>query len=334
MTGPGQGQADRGEADRHALVVVGAVNVDLVVAAPRLPGPGETVVGGGVQRYGGGKGANAAVAAARAGGVVHLVGAVGADEDGAGALRELQDHGVDVSGVAVRPDESTGVALIVVSPDGENQIAVGAGANAALTDAHVRRAMAGVLPGAGCVLVSTEIPGAAVRAAVEAAEAAGVPCVLNPAPVIPEVLALLACGPVLTPNSSESADLARLLVDVGPRPGCADSADPVEAAAGAAARISQVTQAPVVVTLGAAGALVHEPGVPLLHVPPHPTTVRDTTGAGDTFNGVLALEVAAGRPLRAAVSIASVAAALSVQRSGARGGMPSREAVAAAQADP
>lgn len=324
---PAAGAAPRA----REVVVVGAVNVDLVVAAPRLPCAGETVVGAGVQRHGGGKGANAAVAAARAGGVVHLVGAVGADEDGAAALRELQAEGVDVSGVAVLPGESTGVALIVRAPDGENQIAVGAGANAAVTEQHVRQALVGLLPGAGCLLVSTEIPGDAVRAAVEAGKAAGVPCVLNPAPVIDEVLALLGHGPVLTPNSSESAELAARLGS-GARQDAA-AGDAVQEASAASARIAAVTHAPVVVTLGAAGVLVREPEGAVHHVPARPTTARDTTGAGDTFNGVLALGLAAGHGLAEAVAVASVAAGLSVQHLGARGGMPSSPALEAATHD-
>ena len=333
MTGAAEVPPRAGAARRAGdLVVVGAVNVDLVVAAPRLPGPGETVVGGGLQRYGGGKGANAAVAAARAGAVVRLLGAVGADEDGAGALRELQADGVDVAGVAVLPDQSTGVALIVVSPDGENQIAVGAGANASVSEGHVHAALRPLLPQAGCVLVSTEISRDAVRAAVESAAGAGVPCVLNPAPVSQDLLVLLARGPLLTPNATECADLARLLGDaagdVAQEQDSGSSAVP--AASAAARRLCQVTGAPVVVTLGGEGALVVEPGRELVHVPPRRTTVRDTTGAGDTFNGVLALALAAGDSLTQAVEVASAAAALSVQHLGARAGMPTSEAIAEA----
>ena len=152
--------------ESQVVIVVGAVNVDLVVAAPRLPGPGETVVGGGLQTFGGGKGANAAVAAARAGASVRLIGAVGDDDTGVAALAELRNEGVDVSDVAVLAGESTGVALIVVDDRGENQIAVGSGANAAITVDHIERCLAAALPSAGSVLVSTEIPPAAVAAAV------------------------------------------------------------------------------------------------------------------------------------------------------------------------
>jgi ribokinase len=325
-------------APRTGVAVVGAINVDLVVAAPRLPGPGETVVGARLERHGGGKGANAAVAAARAGGAVRLVGAVGADDNGAAALDDLRAPGVDVTGVAVLEREPTGVALIVVDADGENQIAVGAGANAAVTAEHVRGALRAALPATGCVLVSTEIAGEAVLAAVEEAAAAGVRCVLNPAPAIPDVLDALRHGPLLTPNATEVQDLAALLEDGAPE-AAGDTAEggAQEATAGApehlfaaARRLITATGAPVVVTLGGDGALVLEPGAPPAHVPPRPATVRDTTGAGDTFNGVLAVRLAAGDPLAAAVDAASAAAALSVGRVGARAGMPDAAAIAAA----
>jgi ribokinase len=302
------------------VVVVGAVNVDLVVAADRLPAPGETVVGPEVVRHGGGKGANAAVAAARAGAAVTLVGAVGDDDTGRAALDELRGEGVDVDGVAVLDGVATGVALIVVDAAGENQIAVGAGANGRVDPDRVRAALAEALPGAGCVLVSTEIPVEAVAAAVETAVAAEVPCVLNPAPVLPGLADLLGPragrrGPLLTPNAGELA----ALTGAGP---------PAERAAELAAR----TGAPVVVTLGGDGALVVRPDGEVDHLPPFPATVCDTTGAGDTFNGVLAAHLAADVDLAAATRAANAAAALSVAHAGARAGMPTAGAVEAALA--
>ena len=299
------------------VVVVGAVNVDLVVAAERLPGPGETVVGPRVEHFGGGKGANAAVAAARAGADVLLIGAVGADDTGRAALDELSGEGVRVDGVAVLDGVPTGVALIVVDAAGENQIAVGAGANAGVERDQVRAALVDALPHTDCVLVSTEIPLAAVVVAVETATAVGVPCVLNPAPVLPGRAGLLVPrpglhGPLLTPNVGELAALT------GPGPTGVR-------AVGLAAR----TEAPVVVTLGGEGALVVEPGGMVEHLPPRPTTVCDTTGAGDTFNGVFAAQLAAGAGLLDAARAANVAAALSVAQVGARGGMASAELIAA-----
>jgi ribokinase len=298
--------------------VVGAVNVDMVVTAERLPGPGETVVGPELVRHGGGKGANAAVAVARVGVPVTLVGAVGADDLGRATLDELRAEGVDVDAVAVLDGVATGVALIVVDAGGENQIAVGAGANGRVDRDGVRAALAEALPHAGCVLVSTEIPVEAVTAAVELATDADVPCVLNPAPVLPGLAGLLVPrpgrrGPLLTPNAGELAALA----GDGPTG---------TRAVGLAAR----TGAPVVVTLGGEGALLVGAGGEVEHLPPHPATVRDTTGAGDTFNGVLAANLAAGADLTEAARAANAAAALSVAHAGARAGMPTAEAVRAA----
>lgn len=295
------------------VVVVGAINVDIVVVTTRLPGPGETVVGPDVARFGGGKGANAAVAAARAGATVSLVGAVGADDTGTAALDELRADGVDVSAVAVLDGVATGVALIVVDEAGENQIAVGVGANAAVP--------VGALPalaGVGCVLVSTEIAPDAVAAAVRAAADAGVPCVLNPAPVLPVVADLLDAGPIVTPNRSECLALA------------AQFGEGEQSVRAAAARIQARTGAPVVVTLGGEGALVVTSGGNVEQIAARPATVRDTTGAGDTFNGVLVARLAAGDALGTAVRTAVVAASLSVAHAGARGGMPSLAGIRAA----
>ena len=300
------------------VVVVGAINVDLVVVAQRLPGPGETVVGGGLQTFGGGKGANAAVAAARAGATVHLIGAVGGDDTGAAALAELREAGVDVGDVAILAGESTGVALIVVDARGENQIAVGAGANAAVPVDHIRQSLRSLLPTAGCVLVSTEIPADAVAAAVEESFHARVRCILNPAPVLPVIAELLHRGPILTPNGSELSDLATLVGDA------------IGSAAADAQRLAAMTHHPVVVTQGGNGVLVVTADGLVQLVPAPSVEVRDTTGAGDTFNGVLAARLAMGEDLATAVPVAVVAASLSVTQVGARGGMPTAAQIAAA----
>ncbi|MCX6386724.1 MAG: ribokinase [Solirubrobacterales bacterium] len=327
------------------VVVVGAINVDLVVATDRLPGPGETVVGAGLERHGGGKGANAAVAAARAGAIVHLVGAVGGDDTGSGALNDLAEAGVNVDAVTVLPSESTGVALIVVDSDGENQIAVGAGANAALTGENVRQQMEGLLSRTDCVLVSTEISGEAVIAAVRATAEAGVTCILNSAPPIAAVLGLLQYGPLLTPNATELATLTAMLdADLTVEGRVGDRAtDGYEDGAGeestqsisqpirdAARRLVDLTGSPIVVTLGANGAAVLRPDGEIQHFSPEAVEVRDTTGAGDTFSGVLAARLAFGDELGDAVRVATVAASLSVTQMGARGAMPQADQIEAA----
>jgi len=289
------------------VIVVGSVNADLVVRAPRLPGPGETVTGGTFARHGGGKGANQAVAAARLGARTALVAAVGGDDFGAEALRGLAAEGVDVDGVARLADVATGVALIVVDERAENQIAVASGANAALDGAFVAAALER-LEG-GVVLLSLEVGDAALLAGARGARLA----VLNPAPAREVPAALLDAGPLLTPNAGEARDLTG---EEDPR--------------AAALALRERTGAPVVVTLGADGALLaHGPGDPV-RVPAPRADAVDTTGAGDCLNGALAAELARGTALEAAVAFAVRAAALSTLRQGAREGMPTREAVNAA----
>jgi ribokinase len=293
-----------------SVIVVGSINVDLVVAVERLPAPGETVSGGTFARHGGGKGANQAVAAARVGAQVKIVGAVGDDELGEQALAELAAEGVDVDAVARLEGVATGVAAIVVDAAGENQIAVASGANAEVDPEHVTAALHERLAGApGAVLLTHELPDAALAAGAEAAAAAGWTVVLNPAPAREIAAAVLAAGPLLTPNASEAESLT------GER-------DPAAAARALYAR----TGAAVLVTLGAQGALLFDGGEPE-RLPAQAVKAVDTTGAGDTVNGALAAELAAGRELAAAARFALAAAALSTRAPGARGGMPRRDEV-------
>jgi ribokinase len=303
------------------VVVVGSINVDLVVAVDVLPRAGETVGGGRFARFGGGKGANQAVAAARLGARVAIAGAVGEDAFGDDALRELEAEGIDVSRVA-RVPEPTGVALIAVDARGENQIAVASGANATLDAAIVRDALDALLappaasgadsPSPGVVLLGHEVPEAAVVAGAEAAAAAGWRVVLNPAPARALDDRVLAAGALLTPNASEAEHLT-------------GESDPKAAARA----LHERTGAPVLITLGAAGALLLDGG-DARRLPAPRVDAVDTTGAGDAVNGALAAELAAGRPLEDAARFALAAAALSTRAQGARGGMPTREQVAAA----
>jgi ribokinase len=302
----------------RGLAVVGAINVDLVVSSERLPRAGETVVGEGPRSFGGGKGANAAVAAARAGGEVLLVGAVGTDQTGVETLDRLAEEGVDVAGVARLEDAPTGVALIVVDAVGENQIAVGAGANGALGAEAVRAALEPRVAELGAVLVSTEIPDEAVLAAVDVAAAAGVRCVLNPAPPTPAVDASVGRGVLLTPNEGELADLLGRL------------GESVEGDVAARARaLSRLSGAPVIVTRGGEGVLIAD-DEEVVELAAPAATVVDTTGAGDTFNGVLVARLAAGDDLRRAAELAVAAASISVGTEGAREGMPQAAEILAA----
>jgi ribokinase len=311
------------ECTHRRLVVVGSVNVDLVVRAQRLPGPGETVLGDDVERHGGGKGANAAVAAARAGADVTFVGAVGKDEYGSWALAELEAEGIDTSFVAEIEGVSTGVALIVVDQQAENQIVVAAGANWRLTAQHVHEALLELLGDANCVLVGTEIAGEAVVAAVEDAAKAGVACIINTAPVIPELAQAATFGALLTPNRTEALELLELLgLDAEP-----ETTDTQTRWMGIAQALSGATGAETVITLGAQGAVVAHDAKDSSWVESRPVEALDTTGAGDTFNGVLAASLCRGDRLVDAAKTAGIAASISVTAAGARAGMPRMDAI-------
>lgn len=290
------------------VVVVGSINVDLVVTADRLPRPGETVVGGQFARHFGGKGANQAVAAARAGASVTMVGAVGRDADGDASLAALAAEGIDVSRVR-RVDAPTGVAIIAVDRSGENQIVVASGANAEVSTEDGE--LHGLPDGPGVLLAGLEIPMSAVTSAVMAAPRIGLRSVVNPAPGQRLPASLLATGPILTPNRDE------LLATSA-------AADLEAALASLAAAGTQV----VAVTLGSEGALLAD-GDRRVHFPRRPVDVVDATGAGDTFSGVLAAWIADGRSLDESVRAANVAAALSVTQPGARGGMPTHQQIEA-----
>jgi ribokinase len=286
------------------VLVVGSVNVDLVVTAQALPGPGETVAGGTFKRHGGGKSANQAVAAARLGAAVRMVAAVGDDDLGEEAVGLLRAEGIDVSGIVRLAGIPTGVAVIVVDAAGENQIAVASGANAELAAGSVEHGLRDAV--SGVVLLCLEVPDAPVLAAARAARAAGLALVLNPAPARPLPAELLELSPLLTPNRDEARALA--------------GEDDAEAAARALARR---TRAPVVVTLGAAGALVLD-GDMLERIPAPRVEAIDTTGAGDAFNGALACELAGGAALLDAVRAAVAIAAESTRAPGARAVIPPR----------
>ena len=329
------------------VVVVGSVNVDLVVVASRLPGPGETVTGGDVARHHGGKGGNQAVAAARLGANVAFVGAVGDDDFGVAARAALAAEGIDVTHLLVAP-RPTGVALIVVDERAENLIAVAPGANASPTPASVTAALLALAIGPGdVVLVSCEIPPEAIRAALAAARAATAASVLNPAPADGLVPATIALADVLTPNEGELALLAGTVTGgpgAGADAGAATAGEQPAATAGA--QPAATAGAPdvevlarrllahdagraVVVTLGAAGALAVPADGQALAIPAFHVVPVDTTGAGDAFNGALAAGLAAGLPLNAAARQAVAAAGLSTTRAGARGGMPTAAELAA-----
>jgi ribokinase len=290
------------------VLVVGSVNVDMVVHASALPSPGSTVTGGVYERHAGGKGANQAVAAARLGARVALIAAVGDDDVGREAVEELTQEGVDVSRVVQIDDVATGVALIVVDRNGENQIAVASGANEHLDGTMVNSALSEItLRDGGVCLIGFEVGDSALEAAATWASSYGHAVVLDPAPARPLSPVLTASNPIATPNEGELLELT----------GETDVAV-------AAASLSQLTHNSVIVTLGSDGVLLHDGGI-LTAIAPFKTTAVDSTGAGDAFAGALAVGFAEGSSIGDAVDLAQATAALSVRSEGARSGMPSRE---------
>jgi ribokinase len=299
--------------NRPHVAVVGSANTDLTVVSPGLPGPGETVLGGRLMQNQGGKGANQAVAAARAGARVSFIGCVGDDDFGRTTLQALAGEGIETQTVRVDQEAASGVALIMVDETGENMISVASGANANL-DAEDVRAARDAIAGADVLVAQLEIPLPAVEAALRIAQEAGVRVMLNPAPAPadPEALrALLPMVDYLVPNAGEAATLA-----------ATQGGDPRTLAA----KLAENAGCTVIMTLGPEGACICERGA-CRTVPAPRVQALDTVGAGDCFCGALAVALGEGRDLEAAVRFAVHAAALSVQSEGAQPSMPHREAI-------
>jgi len=276
---------------RPHLIIVGSSNTDLVIQCNRLPQPGETLIGGEFARFAGGKGANQAVAAARAGARVTFIGAHGNDDFGRAAKAGLHHEGIDVRYFSERRQVPSGVALILIGGrDRQNQIAVARSANDTLSAADVRAARA-VFRQANAVVAQLEIPLAVVQAAAELAAAAGIPFILNPAPARKLPAKLLSLVDTLTPNEHEVS-----VVGQGARR--------------------------TVVTLGARGVQIGKQRIPAPKVKP-----VDTVGAGDCFTAWLAVGIAEGLKLEDAARRAVRAASIAVTRPGAQPGMPYRREV-------
>ena len=299
---------------RPRLVVVGSSNTDMVVRSPRLPAPGETVLGGEFAMAAGGKGANQAVAAARLGALVTLVARLGRDPFGDAAEAGLASEGIDLSHLSRHPEAVSGVALILVDAGGENLISVAPGANATL-DAAAVEAAAGAIRRADALLLQLEVPLAAVARAAELAFEAGVPVLLDPAPARPLPDELLARVAYLTPNVGEAEALTGV------------AADSEGGAREAAERLLARGARRVVVTRGAAGALLCSPGSALALPAPRADAV-DTTAAGDAFSGALAVALASGQEETEAVRFANRVAAVAVTRLGAQPSLPWRRELA------
>jgi ribokinase len=295
------------------ILVVGSSNTDMIVRLHRLPGPGETVIGGKFATAPGGKGANQAVGAARAGGRVAFVARLGSDALGDAALASLERDGIDVTHVSRDRSAPSGVAFICVADGGENLIAVASGANDLLRAADVRRA-ARAFRGVDVVLVQLETPLPAVAAAVALAAKARVRVILNPAPARALPDRLLRRVAILTPNEHEAELLTGIRV--------ADA----KSAARAARALRRRGVATVIVTLGRRGVFVADGQVEHL-VPGFRVEAVDTTAAGDIFNGALAVALGEGEGLFEAVRFAQAAAAISVTRAGAQPSAPRRREI-------
>jgi ribokinase len=294
------------------IVVVGSTNVDLIIKGDKIPRQGETVLGGTFFKAAGGKGANQAVAASRAGGDVTFISCVG-NEYGEESIEGFCSDGINVGHIKKDPDVATGIALIMVDKNGENSISVASGANLSLTVSDIHKAQH-IIKDADVLLMQLEIPIEVVRKAAKIASVAGVKTILNPAPAQPLSDELLKCVTILTPNESETELLTGMQVK--------NETDAMKAASRILAKGVEVT----IITIGAKGALLATKDETKI-ISAHKVKAKDTTAAGDVFNGALALAIAENKSLDEAIRFANAAAAVSVTRLGAQPSAPKREEI-------
>lgn len=295
------------------VCVVGSLNMDLVVKAPRIPRISETVSGGTFGMFPGGKGANQAVAASRLGAQVAMVGVVGNDTFGQQLLDGLRREGIDTAHVRTEPDTATGIASISVDSEGHNSIVVASGANLRVTEADVEAAR-GVIAGSQVVLLQLEIPIERVSAAARLGHAGGALICLDPAPAAPVPDSLYALVDAIDPNEVEAQALTG--IEVG------STADAERAAEALYTRGPHM----VVIKMGEKGSF-HLSAEGRGHIPAIPVKAVDTTAAGDAFAAALGVALGEGRSLREAVTFATWAAGLKVTRMGAQPSMPYRAEV-------
>ena len=303
---------------KPSIVVVGSLNMDFVVTTAHLPAPGETVLGRNFQMIPGGKGANQACAAGRLTGSspVRMVGRVGYDVFADHLRASLAAAGVEVSAVMGTRSQPTGIAMISVDEGGQNSIIVASGANFAFEAKEVE----GTRPsfrGAAFALFQLETPVDTVEAAMKMAHSEGARTILDPAPARPLAVSLLAQVDILTPNESEAC---MLLGRHAARVSLADAPELAKAVR------TLVPAGAVVLKLGDQGCLWFD-GEREIHVPGFPVTCVDSTAAGDTFNGALAVALSEGCPVEPALRFANAAAAISVTRMGAQASVPTRKEV-------
>ncbi len=298
------------------IVVVGSLNADFVVRAPRFPAAGETVTGESFAMFPGGKGANQAYAAAKLGGAVGMVGQVGNDPQAEALRQNLASVGVDVSRVARDREVSTGIAVIGIEPSGQNRIVIVPGSNGTFTPDRLEPGR-DLIASASIVLLQLEVPMATVQAAAGLARRAGARVILDPAPAAPVPDDLLCASDYVTPNETELAVLTGMP---------AGESVTRETAAEKAREILARGARKVIVKMGSAGALLVE-GSRERFWPARKVKAVDTTAAGDAFNGAFAVALAEGQGEDEAGAFACAAAAVSVTREGAQPSMPTREEV-------
>lgn len=296
------------------ILVVGSINMDLVVRSSRLPIPGETLIGSSLTEIPGGKGANQAVAAARLGGRVAMIGRVGDDAFGAKLKDGLQAEGVDVSAVAVTPLCSSGVAIIGVDNSGQNCITVVPGANGRLSPSDVE-AQAELFAGCDVLLVQLEVPIETVQAAVRMARQHNVRVILDPAPAVTELPPDLFFVDVLCPNETEAALLTGMPID--------SAIDAISAAR----QLKQSGAVNVIITMGDQGIVLHDADDLVTRHPAVAVQAVDTTAAGDAFAAAVAIQLGAGESIIDATRFGSAAGAIASSRPGAQPAMPTEEEV-------
>lgn len=301
--------------EKPQIVVIGSLNADLVQKVDRLPKPGETIAGGNLETFSGGKGANQAVAAGRMGARTSMIGQVGNDSLAALLLDSLRDAGVDCGSVGVA-ESATGTAVILVLPDGENLIVIAPGANATVTPALAAERLR-VLEKGSFLLSQLEIPVASVERSLAAAKGRGATTILDPAPGRTLAPELLRHVDFLTPNETETLTL------LGESGLAMETDSDLDAAA---KRVLALGPKAVVLKLGARGCLIAT-AEDVHRVPGFKVDAVDTTAAGDVFNGAFATALAEGEPLPHAARFANAAAALAVTRPGAQNSVPSRREV-------
>lgn len=295
---------------KKTIVVIGSSNTDMILKMKNIPRPGETIIGGTFFTAHGGKGANQAVAAAKCGGNVSFLAKIGSDMFGDNAMLQYEESGIDIKNIMRDTETASGIALIFVDGKGENAIGVASGSNAKLSPHDIHR-LHNVISNASVVLLQLEIPLETIIAAVDIAHKKNIRIILNPAPsqILPDNL--LEKISIITPNQTEAEQLTGIPVAN------------IEDALNAGEILLKKGVQCAIITLGAKGALVITKEF-FEVISSIKVTAVDTTAAGDTFNGALAVELANGNNIRDAIRFANAAAALSVTRMGAQTSIPNR----------